>query len=142
MNFINKNNKIKKLLEKNKTEKAIDYLKKSISNEKNIIINSLILSQIYLINKNLTSAIDILENLLVKNDIFDKELQFEVYKLLGDYYHKKEIFNKSFLIYQLALTIKKDDRQILQKLAHIYLDVNNFDKAGNIFLFLVNEEPN
>jgi len=142
MNFINKNIKIKKFLEKNKTEKAIDYLKKSISNEKNIIINSLILSQIYLINKNLTGAIDLLENLLVKCNVCDKELQFEVYKSLGDYYHKKENFNKSFLNYQLALTIKKDDHQLLQKMAHIYLDVNNFDKAGDIFLSLADKEPN
>ncbi|MBN2546708.1 MAG: tetratricopeptide repeat protein [Spirochaetes bacterium] len=142
MNFINKNIRIKKLLEKNKTEKAVDYLKKLISNEKNIIINSLILSQIYLIKKNLIGAIDILENLLVNQDIFDKELQFEVYKLLGDYYHKQENFNKSFLNYQLALAIKKDDHQILQKMAHIYLDVNNFEKAGNLFFYLVKEEPN
>jgi tetratricopeptide (TPR) repeat protein len=142
MNFICKNKKIKKLLDKDNADKAISYCKKLISQQKNIVLNSLILSQIYLIRHNLKAAIDTVESLVSSNiNIIDKDLQFEVYKLLGDYYHKKEDYRSAFLNYQLALAIKRDDTLLLQKMALIYLGMNNYEKAENIFTYLAKIEP-
>lgn len=142
MNIICKNKKVSLLVSKNKYNKAIGYLKKLISEEKNIVLNSLILSKIYYINKNLTLAIDTLETLISsKIQIDDNSLNFEIYKALGDYYYKKENFSKAFINYQIALAINKNDSVLLQKIALIYLEMHNYEKAENILIYLNNNSP-
>ncbi len=139
MKFIAKNRKIQNLIEKKKSEKAIVYLEKLIAQNKNIGTNSLVLAEIYFIQKNHSKALTVLENTLSEIGSLDRNTRFDILQSLGEYYYKKDDYKKAFLYFKKALQIKPKNHEVMSQIGIIYLDIKRVEAAGKVFTHLARE---
>ncbi len=96
MKYINTSKKILALISKGNTTKAIKYQNNLIIKGKNVSKNSLILSEIFLMENDIENAIAVLEKNIPDSGEPQKPFSFEMYKALGDYYYRKNDLKNAF----------------------------------------------
>ena len=97
--YLKQNKKIMHLLEKNKMDKAVEILDHQIASNKNIGLNLLIKSEVYMYQRIYLDAVETLEKYSIYARFIEEEYLLEILKRLGEFYFLMSDYKKSFAVF-------------------------------------------